>query len=529
MVKIINPMYGSDPIASAFSGIGKRLFAGPDAPSVEKMKWDREQKYRDEAIKAASDIAWQQANPGLHAQLQFEQGMTPDWYSTAGATTSALRDPRYAGDPTSAYLVGGGQGAASPHFMDIDDAEVFRNNNMTDARSGSNNAATNERLRLDHALALAQQQAQFGVTSAETFRDNNMDDATSRANNAATIAGAMDRQRQTPFAVLNEAGVADFANTGDVVGGDYSPVLNVSEFEATTRAPYVDDPEGLADLSDDSMLLMGVNRDAAGSAGALKNLNTPSGQYLITDESYAAGKDAQGRPLPAPTNRDTVGMLNATDAGGLTAAVATDLYSDNIAARKFKKLYDMAIPLTDNPNLFGAPGAFQSAAQDVVQSVGGMAEVVGARDTLGALITDMKGNPLGPDGAMALLPELYNSDLPRVETLWGLLVYQGAMALAGQQGRSVSDADVLQMKRILGDPHSIFASNLAMKAKLNIAMNVINAYAEVTDDVLANGITPGATTPDAGAPVRKQFMGADGQPHWFELLEGGGGWKPVVD
>jgi hypothetical protein len=497
MVKIINPMRGPDPVASAIAGLGKALFSGDstsDAIQREQLrKLQRENVETEAMMRLITDKGGVQnlgADPVAQA-LMIANGYNPNDFGRLGAigaaTGSGPRDPS-----TTAWLTGMGEYNATPEAFDI---------------------------------KKAQEDAQFAATLAETIRNNNMSDATERWQTEQTIAEDQRQFNLTPEPAL-KGGVPVFGNRADLVSGGYSPILTGTEFEATERAKVIDDPNALAGLNDDQMLLMGVDRGGE-NADTVRNLVTPSGNYLVTDASLAQHKDVRGNPLPTPLHPQSyIGSVQATSGKDLTAAVQTDLQSDVLATNKFNALLAMAKPLTADPALFGPVGNLRSKVQNIFQTVNGTAEAVGAQQILATTLKDsVTGQPLGAEGAAALIPELYDSRLSEVETLWGLLVYQGAMALAGQQGRSVSDADVLQMRSILGDPQSFFASNLAMRTKLDIAEKVVNAYARLTKEALDAGtVTPGADTaapagdiptlsPEEAAklPPGTQFRGLDGK------------------
>jgi hypothetical protein len=426
--------------------------------------WKREEKYRDEAIKAASDIAWQQANPGLYAQLQFEQGMTPDWYSTAGATTSALADPRFAGDPTSAYLVGGGQGAASPHFMDIDDAA----------------AQQAEALRL-----------------AETVRDNNMDDGTSRANNAATIAGAMDRQNATPFPVLNEAGVMDLVNTGDAVGGAYRPVPSLTEVQGTNlQNAYEDDPT-LAGLPENQLGAMGVNTDNPRRAR----------MYRLDDGTVGRTTDDRtdlvtGAPIPATAKFSDISDTSDTFGGSELAQIRKVIAQRRVAADSVIIQSNQLIKLLSQPGADASVGWLGSAAGFVnglaSQTQAGLREV--------GII-----EPPEVRDARTYAATLADLGIQNAEIASALvdLAYTYAEDRDGDGQKSVDDVKqaLLTVGASLGDPEAmkVVVRNAAGRVLArydSFATQMKQMYGEslgVPDAVFTplEGVTPGATTPDA--------------------------------
>jgi hypothetical protein len=100
----------------------------------------------------------------------------------------------------------------------------------------------------------------------------------------------------------------------------------------------------------------------------------------------------------------------------------------------------------------------------------------------------------------------YDTGLPAVDTVWGLIVYSGASALAGQENRSVSDKDVVFMRQILGSPKGIDSAE-ALRAKLSVARDIIRSRQTIVDRYLGGqgGAQPAApTAPAQGAPAQAQ-------------------------
>jgi hypothetical protein len=518
MVKIINPMQGSDPLAQVLSNLGQQMWGDRSGGM----------------LKAEQLYALQMENREKEALAQeYLQYGTPEFDPRRIAARAGL-----AGDTDYAnrhlYLAGNIDGAESQ-------------------------AATNAGVGAGGAYSSTY--GGFAKTLAEAARANDMASVDRRRGDDLTVAENARQFNMTPEPVMlgGPGGTPGFVPRSGIFGGTGpaippQPILSNTQNQARVynldppptdslaaaayagAAPSMDQMRaaqleqqypGLTPLQqrtavgaqpskDDVMAeqllsllpampqenqyqILGANLPNPPAAPSTWNYRAPDGTPFTTNDQMAArGLALDCRPLPPGGMR--VGAEMTGDPSTWTNAVKTDLQSDDLAYRKWNALTNMALPLTDDPTLFGMGGLLRSRAQDLIQGFGGV-PVIGQE--FAALLTDTTGNPLGEEAARALIPEFYDPRLSEVEALWGLLIYQGAAVLTGQQGRSVSDADVQNMRRILGDPRSFFASNQSMKAKLQIAMNVVNAYSGITKDALGQGGAPGApaaTPPTPAAP-----------------------------
>lgn len=354
-------------------------------------------------------------------------------------------------------------------------------------------------------------------TTAEAF---DADQANQRGMNDADNAAAMARQAALPQAALVN-GQPGFVPQGGAFDPGIAPIMTQSEVQgfnlanlfptltpeqqltAVDAAPSLDQVRagvatdalangaGLGALPGPEQAFIGADAGTAG--GTVKNYIGPDGsRHLVTDESARLMQDVQGNPIPAGGQIVSTALQGGAADIGLTNAAQTDAQSDVVAATKFNAIVDMALPLTENGTLFGPVGWIRSKGQELLQSVQALVDVV---DPGATVVNAETGEAAGT--LAQFIPEMFDPQLSEVETLWGALLYQGASALAGQQGRSVSDADVRFMRTILGNPMGLFSSAASMRAKLEQARAVVNALSNVSRDVLENGVN---TTPATVAP-----------------------------
>lgn len=298
----------------------------------------------------------------------------------------------------------------------------------------------------------------------------------------------------------------------------YDPVTKQPVFVPMDKAPTVQpilseaDRKGtllgenfnnLPALNPQQQEVLGARVDANKSAKPF-NVIVNGKTYLSTD----GVTDIYGNPIPSGGYIGTV-QGSAADTG-VTNSVKTDEQGATIANKKFNSLVDQGMTLTQDPTLFGPVGFARSIGQEIVQGAKGVSALFQngqpGDEALRAARADLAQN-----GLQNLLPEIYDPNLSKVETVWGLLVYQGAAALAGQQNRSVSDKDVQAMKQILGSPQSMFASAEAMKAKLMQAREIVSGFDTISREAL--GDTAPVTSPfGAGALPGEKVVPNAGQP-----------------
>lgn len=446
MVKIFNPTVGPSPLAQTLQSLGKQLFGDRTANEINSEK--------------------------LY-ELRRKNAETDNLMRQVG--TTGVRN--LASDPIAqARLIG----------SEYDPAD-FGKIGLLDAATafGAKDSRT-QNFQVGTGQGYDNTYGAFATKAAETARNNNMQSADRRYGVDQSQATERYKFENEPKAAIAPNGAPSFVPQNELTRGSYSPILSESDQKGVLLSQNFDN---LPALNPNQQEVLGA-RVTPGSSTP-RNYVMPTGKSFIT---YDGVTDAQsGQPLPPG------GFIGNVEGGagdvGLTNSTMSGLQQSNVALDKFMAVANMAEPLTQDPTLFGPQGFIRSKAQDILQSIGGIQEVDNTRQRL--------ESEIGPDAARALIPEFYDPRLSEVEALWGILLYQGASALAGQENRSVSDKDIGMMRAILGDPHSLFASNLSMKTKLDVAKKLVNAQAGVNQKYLGGAPAgDGAAAPGAAAQPR---------------------------
>lgn len=219
-----------------------------------------------------------------------------------------------------------------------------------------------------------------------------------------------------------------------------------------------------------------------------------------------SAKRGGGMSITTPDGT-TVELGGVGAIGKPTNNVQSSLQKQSIEAESFNRLAGIADQYLEDPsnaNLFGVVGKGRQLTQGLAQAANNLAITLGAQDVGQAVNTireEAKAN-----GLAGLIPEIYDPNLDAVDAVWAMLVYRGAAALAGQEGRSVSDKDVAMMRHTFGDPKSLLASQQALKAKLDIARRMVGSSQAVRDNAMAGKPLGAATgsTPDDPIDIQSE-------------------------
>jgi hypothetical protein len=178
----------------------------------------------------------------------------------------------------------------------------------------------------------------------------------------------------------------------------------------------------------------------------------------------------------------TVQMTQGSAGVGLpTSTISNNLQAqDSIESylRTSKELRDLA---SQDPLLFGTPGNVQRFLQSTAAQVNGLLQLTGKADPNAAqdvnsvfetVLTDLSMNGVKD-------PALYNPNLTDIDKLAILAAYQAASAIAGQEGRGLSNEDFMKFRTIVGDPTAWGSTQGSFMAGLNrldrLAMAELNA------------------------------------------------------
>lgn len=524
MPKIISAFSGESPLGDTIAKLGASMFGGNTTDNALKNEQlyalQRENTERDNYAKLVANAGiMPTANNKLAQAMIIAAGIDPRNSAYLGrmdaATQFGADDPRTA----NWQIAAGDQYSATAPAFKSTLAEQTRNNDLqsTDRRYNvDQDVGLRKWLNENLSAADATQSAdrRYSADLDLGAKRYSADQSLNASKYNTDIDASTDRfKHQT----LSEA--------DRIASGDRRYAVDQSEMTARTKQTPAFDPitgqpvfrpandlstvQPIISEADRKGILLGQNwnnlpalvpeqkqvlgaNPSADRLGSPKNYILPSGQTIITYDGITSAKD--GQPLPPGGYLGTV-QGSATDTG-VTKAVLTDLQSDTIANKKFNFLLDKGMALTDDPTLFGPEGYVRSTLQEIGQGLKGVSALIDKDPAKAASEVQQarqEAQQFGID-----IPELYNPQLSEVETIWGLLVYQGAAALAGQENRSVSDKDVQAMRQILGSPQSLFSSANSMKSKLTQARNVVSGYDAITREAL-DGNAPVVSPFDAGA------------------------------
>lgn len=482
MVRIINAFREDRPVGAMIAQLGNTLFGDQASGEINRQQayaLQRSNAETDNLMALARGGGLETLTPAGQAML-IGSGYDPNDLGRVGALGAATqfgaRDDR-----TTNWSAGLGEYGGTAEAFDFNLANQRGMNDADNAAAlARQNALPQPALDANGNPVFTTQggTAGFQPILTDTEQRGRIGGIMFPDMPAANQAAYLNAEPQTET-VRGPGGVPTIAAVTDAIGQPAAVGLD------TVRGGVAQDAlaaeGGLAGADPTTQAFIGA--DAGAGGGTPRNYIDPDGTVHIT---YDGVTDAQtGVPLPPGGQLVSTALQGtAADLGIPTPSVLTDLQSDLIATDKFNQIVDMMMPLTDDPSNFGVPGWVQSRMQELAQGIGGVA------------------NWIRPQDAAALaefLPDIYNPDLTEVQTLGILLLYQGAAALAGQQGRSVSDADIRLMRQAIPNPFGIFTSAQSMRAALETARNVINGQRAVVERAM-QGVGGGGAAP-AAAPA----------------------------
>ena len=249
-----------------------------------------------------------------------------------------------------------------------------------------------------------------------------------------------------------------------------------------------DNFNNLLDLNPYQRQVLGANPSS--SAATPRNYVTADGRSGVTLDGVTDA--ATGAPLPPGSNVFT-GQLQADDASGLRPSVITDMQRGEIALGDFNTTVDTLRDVAgQDESLFGVTGNIRRLAQGVGGQASALGQMLGA-ESFGRVAQDL--------ARAGVSPEYFDPNLNDVERLATLAAYQGASALAGQEGRGLSDKDFEMMRRTIGDPTAWLSTRESFLSGLDRVQALANQMAENRRRALGGGST---AVPPAAAPVQAE-------------------------
>lgn len=222
----------------------------------------------------------------------------------------------------------------------------------------------------------------------------------------------------------------------------------------------------------------------------------------LSPQQQLATGIAPKKGMSLTTDADgNVSFSTGGDATGLDKPITKD-YQKSLQANQELKSYITALRdlVKTNPSGVGPTGNVQRIAQnatDVVQ-----------------VATKMFGSPEGVNKALATaavdaqengLSLNFNPSLPLITRIHNLMIYKAAGALAGQEGRSATDADIKRIVGTVGDPSSWTEGPQAYSSGLDFLDNMADINIERSSQMLKAGnvapIMPGGAATAGALPI----------------------------
>jgi hypothetical protein len=498
MVKIINPFFQANPLAEAIKGFGQNMFGDTLTPALKRqqLRDSQREEFGTESLArifgGASDGA---IDPNAVSEMGILGGMKPEDAALWNVfLTGNKTGPR--SSLTTNAMAGAGNYKNSAENLDLDRTNAFDMNAADNTQSGLNNAADNTR-----ALTLGRE-------------GNELD--------------------WMKFFFEPEEALVDgkpgFATKGALAGSPSYGNLQLGQpVEPGATAPaYAPIPTSTEKTPVDQLV---------GFMEAYKVANpqsTPEQQ-----RAWALQQIAKSRSKGITVSPDGTVQVGGDAGYDPTNTMTTGLQQESKSLDNFTSLLGEAknIAQTD-PTIFGAAGTIRKWGQGFVQAANNMSLLMGGKDLNEALTAAQAGLAANGFDASILSPKL-DPALYEIESMANLLAYSAAEALAGQEGRSVSDMDVKYFQSIVGDPQALLMSQGAYISKLNFLERILARRIETNKKYSPPGTVPGAaqpappptgssdppptTAPAPAAPVASQkvingktYTQQNGQ--WFEVV-----------
>lgn len=222
---------------------------------------------------------------------------------------------------------------------------------------------------------------------------------------------------------------------------------------------------------------------------------------LSPQQQLATGV-APKKGMSLTTDADgNVSFSTGGDATGMDKPITKD-YQKSLQANQELKSYVTALRdlVKTNPSGVGPTGNVQRIAQN-------------AADVM-QVATKMFGSPEGVNKALATaavdaqahgLSLNFNPSLPLITRIHNLMIYKAADALAGQSGRSVTDADLKRIVGTVGDPSSWTEGPQAYTSGLDFLDNMADINIQRSSEMLkagnVNPVMPGGNATAGALPI----------------------------
>jgi len=433
------------------------------------------------------------------AQLGAGQAASSTGLGSREAAVNAANRSRTAAN------IGAGATVRSAEIRAAQAAEANRLRLEADALTATNNAAAKveaarlvaEADRLEFTDTLGQRRAEFEADAAANLDEFNRAPETVIIDGQPTLVRRVDAFGERAVETATEA-------EGRLLGQNFDDLdaLNARQAAAVGALPSATEVQGIAgqQVLDAGRFDPEAVSPEAAAAGfgfgepappEIQRFQSRDGTRFFTSTDGGFTDNVTNEAIPQDVvGVDAVTPRSISDAGGLspTTANATAVFNRTAAIRRFKGTAAVARATADRggESIFGAAGLLRRGVQGAANVARGLDAMFGGEGQFNAqlqeaqrqLLTDPEVDPAARDSLTEL--GFYDPDLDKINKVSLLLVYQGASAFAGQEGRGLSDRDVQNFERIFGNPQGVFASKNSFMTSLGLAEELL-AQAEAAN------------------------------------------------
>ncbi len=261
--------------------------------------------------------------------------------------------------------------------------------------------------------------------------------------------------------------------------------------------------------------------DDGGNVNQPLNPQTPLGAAFDTKNPSDGG-------LSLTVGKD--GSVQMTQ-GGAGQTVPSSVVGDNLAAQDAIQTYlrtskELRTVAASDPTLFGTVGNVRRLFQATASQADLALQMFGKSNPGAAKDADTVFETVLADLASAGVtdPTIYDPNLTDIDKMAILAAYQAAGAIAGQEGRGLSNEDFQKFRTIVGDPTAWGSNQQSFLAGLNrldgMAVGELNARRQRLGQPPIDPNGAPAPTDQQGSETKtingKQYMKVNGQ--WFEVL-----------
>lgn len=447
--RIQNPFQAQTPLGAAIANFGQSLFGSAMSPS------EREKQAAETALlraRTGSAEATAAKNAALLENIQFSQGMSGRALEAQAAVSAPIAQPSAIGPfqpgVKEAAIAAAAKGAA--RLKGLPARMALGGIRFADTPRGMAQAIQGVTANVPGFDDAAVTRAAAG---AGTFIGENQaaslagQDRVRAANAANDIALAQAREAAKPLTLSQTQAQVFSGLPGEtqatVVGPSLTKVRGgalIDTLAAARGGPSVPSDVRTAGLG--AQAFGPAGESVLDEAGVLRRV--PRDVALDPNRTVPLSDFARGVPPAASKFSD------------LTNTTKAKLEQSELALGDFNIIMDDVESIAKkSKGLFGFTGNVQRFGQAVVGQVGAFGSIFGA-NSFDAISTELL--------EAGVAPKFFDPNLTDIDKMATLAAYQGASALARQEGRGLSDKDFILFRGIIGNPKAWLSTQEAFLA-----------------------------------------------------------------